>query len=460
MIKKVSTNGFRNLVKNFIDLTSEVPSIQPEDIKEFKIGKSYFYTIKNKQKFFIKYDKKNYCIYDILNSHFSKTIPLNSASTAFRKELSYLHFFEPHKENYNFIRLDIRSFFHSITEEDIEDVFEKYFYDEPIYENGTQSLLDAFIKLVTYKIPKNSPNKKFRGKRVLPMGFKTSPVISNIIFRQLDIQIQKLCLERGVVYTRYADDMLFSSSKYLTYIHSDDFVKEIRIIISRMNFELNEHKTIKAKHTLSLNGYTIQYSKFHSDSKVPKIKFSKKEQDEMEKLLEVIGNIKTPSSKGEVIHELRLSNKKTNVIKKMIHMIDKEKKSPILILKKLFQYRIKWKFKPLDIETSQKYYLEQLLHKILGYRSYLLSIIQFDKKYHCTQKETIDKYLKIIDDLEGISDNFQKQIVELEKIIEKNKPFHKMAKVKIDKLGFTNGIKNKLKNNTIAKKITQYHHES
>jgi len=414
MIKKELSNVFRTLVKNIIDSKYEVPYIQCSDIKEFKIGKSYFYSIKNKQKFSIKYNKKTFCIYDILNYYFSKLIPLNNASTAFRKELSYLHFFEPHKENYHFIRLDICSFFHSITEKDIKNVFEKYFYNEPIHEKGTQSLLDAFIELVTYKIPKNSSNEKFRDKRVLPMGFKTSPVISNIIFRQLDIQIQKLCLDKGVIYTRYADDMLFSSSKHLTYIHSDDFIKEIRIIISQMNFKLNEHKTIKAKHTLSLNGYTIQYSDFHSNTK-------------------------------EIIHELRLSNKRTNLIKKMIHMIDKEKKPPNIILKTMFQYKVNWKFKPLDKETFQKYYLEQLLYKVLGYRSYLLSIIQFNKKYHCMQQETIKKYLGIIDTLEDISDNFQKQIANLEKIIERNKPFHKMTKVKIEKLGFTKGIENKLK---------------
>jgi ERCC4-type nuclease len=129
----------------------------------------------------------------------------------------------------------------------------------------------------------------------------------------------------------------------------------------------------------------------------------------------------------------------------MIHLINKEKKSANFILKKLFQYKVKWRFRPLDRETYEKYHLEQLLNKVLGYRSYLLSIVQFNKKYHCTLEETIEKYSKIIDELDLISDRFQFRIEKLEKIIEKNKPFHRMAKVKIDSLGFTDGIKNKLK---------------
>jgi len=400
-MRKVSTNGLKQLVRNNLNSKFIVPSISRSDVKEFKIGKSYFYTIKNKSKFQIKYNN----IYDTLNDYLYKFIPLNNATTSFRKNFSYLNFFEPHRNNYYFLRLDIRSFFHSIDIEDIKKVFEPYFENNYIDENKTQHVIDAFINLVTYEIPKNSTNEKFKGKRVLPMGFKTSPMISNIIFRQLDIQIQKLCSDKNIVYTRYADDMLFSSSKDLNFIHSESFVNEIRIIIAQLNFELNEHKTIKAKHTLSLNGYTIEYGK----------------------------------------SELRLSNKKTNVIKKMIYMIDEKKESADVILKKLFQYKIKWKSEPLDEETYEKYHLEQLLNKVLGYRSYLLSIVQFNKKYHCTLNETIKKYSKINFELDLISDKFQSRIEKLEKIIEKNKPFHRMAKIQIDSLDLTDGIKDKLK---------------
>lgn len=404
---KVPTNGFKRLVENNLTATSIVPPISKENIKEFQIGKSYFYTIKNKSKFQIKYNKKIYCIYDILNAHFAKSIPLNNATTSFRKDFSYLNFFELHRNNYHFIRLDIRSFFHSINIEDVKKVFRSYFHDTYIDENKTQHIIDAFINLVTYEIPKNSTNENFKGKRILPMGFKTSPMISNVIFRQLDIQIQKLCSEKNIVYTRYADDMLFSSSKDLNFIHSESFINEIRVIIAQLNFKLNEHKTIMSKHTLSLNGYTVEYGK----------------------------------------RELRLSNKKINIIKKMVYMILVKKESEDVILKKLFQYKLKWKFRPLDRETYEKYHLEQLLNKVLGYRSYLLSIIKFNKKYQCTLEKTIEKYSKVIYELNFILDTFQRRIEELEKIIERNKPLHRMNKIKIDSLNLIDGIKNKLKKN-------------
>jgi len=407
-----------------VKVEDKVSTIDTNHIDEFTVGKNFVYKVKNQV--FLSLQKH-------ISNLLSNKIELNNASIAFRKNLSYLHLFEPHRKNYHFLRLDIRSFFHSIEVDDIRDIFKSYIPDDEYIDKGKkQSLLEAFINVITYTVPNNSKNEKFRGKQILPMGFSTSPIISNIIFRKLDIQIQKLCAERGIEYTRYADDMLFSSAKKSTYVHSDNFIREIQIIIFQMKFKLNEHKTIKAKHTLSLNGYTIQYDYIFKD----------KELDDIQKLLKSL----TKNSLRKKIHELRLSNKKTNIIKKIIHMINKEKKSSDIILKKLFQYQIKWSFVP-DKETSEKYNREQLLHKILGYRSYLLSIVRFNKKYHCTLDETIDKYINIINDLEKISNDYQKKIDKLEKIIEKNKLLNRMSKILIEKLLLTDWQKEVLSKN-------------
>lgn len=386
---------------------TKVPSILTENIKEFSIGKNYFYELTNQQQFAVQ---------NTILKVLTDNILLNNASIAFRKNLSYLHLFEPHRKNYNFLRLDIRSFFHSIPIDKIKEVFKVYIPDdEYIDEKKIQSVLDAFINLVTYKIPSTSKNEKFKGKRVLPMGFQTSPIISNIVFRQLDILIQKLCSSHEIVYTRYADDMLFSSSKNRTYVHTDDFIKEIRIILSTMDFKLNEHKTLKARHTLSLNGYTIQYSDISTMKLKKKI---------------IIHN-------ESELHELRLSHKKTDIVKKIIHMIVTEKKEPQVILKKLFQYKINLKFIP-SVTLKNKYSHEQLLNKILGYRSYLISIIQFNKLYYCTQDKTIDKYIKIINDLEKIATQYRIKIEKLERQIDKEKKRIKSILMQpIDKLQFT-----------------------
>jgi len=395
------------LIQKFVP-TKEIYTFTIDEIKEFRLGKNFIYELIDIRPYKVpnKLD-----LYRELNKELNK-IELNNSSTAFRKDFSYLDLFEPHRKNYNFLRLDIRSFFHSIQESDIREVFEKYIPRyQYIAEEGEISFLDTFISIVTYEVPEQSINKKFRGKRILPMGFLTSPVISNIIFRQLDIQIQKLCSVNKVTYTRYADDMLFSSSENLNYLHTDSFIQEVQTILFQMKFKLNNKKTLKAKHTLALNGYILQYS-------------------------EVTDN------EHKIINELRLSNKKTKIINKMIYMINDRDYSAKFILKKLFKYQIK-----LDVdyeEIIEKYNREQLLNKILGYRSYLLSLIQFDKKYHCMQSKTITKYSDLINELEEISKKYQQRIESLEKKIQNKKFLSKISQVSIASLVLSDWKKRKL----------------
>ena len=49
-------------------------------------------------------------------------------------------------------------------------------------------------------------------KKKLPQGAPTSPVISNLIAEILDYRILKICKKYKLVYTRYVDDMTFSTN--------------------------------------------------------------------------------------------------------------------------------------------------------------------------------------------------------------------------------------------------------
>lgn len=359
-MEKINQQSFFKNLEPFIE-ENEVPQIDKDKINEFKIGKSYFYAVK---------DNNILELHNWINEYFLEKIDINSVVTSFRKKYSYLDFFEPHRNNYNFMRLDIQSFFHSVQINDIERIFAPYFENVKIMKTSEQKTLDAFINIISYKIPEDSLNTQFKAKRVLPMGFKTSPLISNIIFRQLDIQIQKLCSLKDIEYTRYADDMLFSSEKKSEFIFSETFINEIRIILNQMKFKINKSKTITFRNTLSLNGYTIEYR-----------------------------------SGKKIINELRFSNKRLSIINKLIYMKSIKKIKPKVILKKLFQFQFdlnKFKFPIKDSKTISKYYNDQLKNKVTGYRSYLLSLVKFNKKHQCTTEKTIDKYIKLIKDLDDI----------------------------------------------------------
>ncbi|WP_191089363.1 reverse transcriptase family protein [Microbacterium radiodurans] len=88
----------------------------------------------------------------------------------------------------------------------------------------------------------------------LPLGARTSPRISNILLIDFDDQMENLAREQGLRYTRYADDLAFSSQ--IAFDVSDRVEQAIRAA----GFELNPMKTKQFKHgqPMFVTGLSIQ----------------------------------------------------------------------------------------------------------------------------------------------------------------------------------------------------------
>lgn len=90
-------------------------------------------------------------------------------------------------------------------------------------------------------------------KGALPQGSPCSPSISNLIGHVLDIHLASLAARNGCTYTRYADDLTFSTNKktfpelIATHIDEHDHVwvpgKELSRLITRSGFAINAEKT-------------------------------------------------------------------------------------------------------------------------------------------------------------------------------------------------------------------------
>jgi retron-type reverse transcriptase len=79
-------------------------------------------------------------------------------------------------------------------------------------------------------------------KNVLPQGAPTSPVFSNIICQRLDYLLSAVAKRFGLKYSRYADDITFSSM-HNVYQPESDFLNEIQRIIGDQGFHIKESKT-------------------------------------------------------------------------------------------------------------------------------------------------------------------------------------------------------------------------
>lgn len=87
---------------------------------------------------------------------------------------------------------DVEDFFHQIKWQDVFDVFQAYPFE------FSDDIAELLTNLTTHN-----------GR--LPMGAPTSPVLSNYACIKLDAQFQNLADWSGWVYTRFVDDLSFSS---------------------------------------------------------------------------------------------------------------------------------------------------------------------------------------------------------------------------------------------------------
>lgn len=74
----------------------------------------------------------------------------------------------------------------------------------------------------------------------LPLGFRTSPVISNFVFAETDFKIEELCARFSVKYTRWVDDLVFSGSSSSV---DDAFLIKVQEILSSFGWACNDRKT-------------------------------------------------------------------------------------------------------------------------------------------------------------------------------------------------------------------------
>ena len=159
----------------------------------------------------LKYIQK-WILKNILNE-----ISLSEYATGFEKEMSIVENAKRHLNQSCVINLDLKDFFPSITEQMVYEIFYNLGY--------TKTLAYLFTTLCTYK-------------KSIPQGAPTSPKISNICCKRLDMRIGALCKKYDAVYSRYADDITISGNKYI-----ESILKPIEIIISDEQFKLNNNKT-------------------------------------------------------------------------------------------------------------------------------------------------------------------------------------------------------------------------
>lgn len=137
--------------------------------------------------------------------------------------------------NYVF-NTDIKDFFPSI---DQARVWKRLQLAPFNFTDKVASLLAGLCAMRTDTVV--NPEKGYY-RCVLPQGAPTSPIITNMICDNLDRRLAGLAKRFGLNYSRYADDITFSSM-HNVYQEGGEFRQELKHIIEGQNFRINEAKT-------------------------------------------------------------------------------------------------------------------------------------------------------------------------------------------------------------------------
>lgn len=122
---------------------------------------------------------------------------------------------------------------------------------ENFFPSIPQARVWARIQLPPFNFPRQIANvvaglccqhDQSQGRNVLPQGAATSPLLTNAICDKLDRRMRGVARRFGLHYSRYADDMTFSSM-HNVYQEGSEFRTEIQRIIEEQGFKMNDKKT-------------------------------------------------------------------------------------------------------------------------------------------------------------------------------------------------------------------------
>ncbi|MFX1353472.1 MAG: reverse transcriptase family protein [Promethearchaeota archaeon] len=155
----------------------------------------------------------------------------------FTKERSIVSNAKEHLKSLITYHIDLVDFFPSIKLYKVCKVFMNIGYSE--YISHLFGLLCTFLPKYDYGIQDKTLLNLYKAA-FLPQGACTSPIISNLVCDQLDKELSEFARGYGLRYTRYADDITFSSQskRYIT----TNLIKKIHSVIKAHGFSINRKK--------------------------------------------------------------------------------------------------------------------------------------------------------------------------------------------------------------------------
>lgn len=174
--------------------------------------------------------------------------PIHTNAMAYKRGVSIKDNASFHKANKYLLKMDFENFFNSITPTLFWTVWKLHF-PEPAYAE----------KKIIENILFWAPNIHERQRLVLSVGAPSSPSISNFFLYQFDHVLTQHCVKNGIFFTRYADDLTFSTNTQNLLNTIPNIVLGILKNLYSGQIEINNQKTVYSSqaHNKHVTGITI-----------------------------------------------------------------------------------------------------------------------------------------------------------------------------------------------------------
>ena len=166
-------------------------------------------------------------------------LEIHQAAHGFCQQRSIITNATPHVGADVVINFDLKDFFPSISYKRVKGLFHSFGYSETAASIFALLCTAAEVEKLeldgkTYYVASEH--------RHLPQGSPASPAISNLICRRLDKRLTAMAEKLNFTYTRYADDLTFSTSGKSSR-HICNIMKQVESIVTHEGLRINHEKT-------------------------------------------------------------------------------------------------------------------------------------------------------------------------------------------------------------------------
>lgn len=168
----------------------------------------------------------------LILSEYLLDLPVHKSCTAYIKDTNIKDNALPHVKNKYLLKMDFKNFFPSITPHDLLMHIESHL-EWDICNNDKLSIEKLFFY-----------SQERKSKLRLSIGFPASPFISNTVMHEFDSKISDVCEENEINYTRYADDISFSTNKKGILFGFDKIIEDILSECQYPKIKINNKKSV------------------------------------------------------------------------------------------------------------------------------------------------------------------------------------------------------------------------